>query len=309
MQLNSLKSLDSKTANGVLAAAALSTAPDPGVGERPNVLRAYEREAAAVLSEIRHHLRIAKDNDSSEARRLVSKALTDALQKSILADSNTADILSRIGSAGRLPPYAYNVVQSKQFQEFFYALGISRNNIEEAVKSPDDFQHMMTEGMHPDARDLSLFMKRVMSREPTRRNWLLVQSHRIGTDQKVGAAWRVYPDDVDIQRAQTPVDVLKAFVFAFGVPVKIGDARGLFLDPQTFPAESEVAIDWSGAPPEHFLATSRTTSGADGLVRIGATYCIDIAKYRSSLKRHGVKVEMPSTPYQRVSDFAYTEHV
>src|SRR5262249_50084408 len=58
MNLDTLKSFDKKTAYGVLAAAALSTAPDPGVGQRAGVLRTYGREAEAVLAEIYNRLRI-----------------------------------------------------------------------------------------------------------------------------------------------------------------------------------------------------------------------------------------------------------
>ena len=108
---------------------------------------------------------------------------------------------------------------------------MSRTNIEEAVKHPDDYQHVMTEGMPMETRDISLFMKRIMSREANRRHWLLVQSHRVGIDQRVGAAWRVFPADVNIEAALHPLDVLKAFVQVFGFPIKVGEMiQGTFIE-------------------------------------------------------------------------------
>src|SRR5262249_42284317 len=159
----------------------------------------YEKEADEVLSEIRGRLKISPDNVSPQARASVEKVLADALQQSILSGQKTADILSRVGQAGQLSPVLYNVIQPKEFVDLFYQLGVSRNHVENAVKHPDDFQHIMTEGMPEDWRDISLFMKRVVSRDPHKSHWLLIQTHRIGVDQRVSSAWQIYPDDVDLE--------------------------------------------------------------------------------------------------------------
>src|SRR5215471_9357454 len=99
MNLETLKQFDSKTANGILAAAALATAPYPGVGEKPYVLQTYARQADAVLSEIRERLKISPHDESAKARASVDKALADALQDSIGGDAKIADALSRVGQA------------------------------------------------------------------------------------------------------------------------------------------------------------------------------------------------------------------
>lgn len=296
MKLATLERVDPAAVKGILAAAALASAPDPGVGERPALLRTYEREATAVLSEIYDRLNISRENNSPQARVSISKAIAEALRQSILPNINVAEVLSRVGSAGLLAPSAYNVIQPDEFRAVFYNLGVTRNHVDDAVKQPDDHQHLMTEGMPEHSQDLSLFMKRVMSRDPVRRHWLLVQAHRVGIDQKVGAAWRVYPDDVNIELAQKPIDVLKAFVLSYGVPVRVGDTRGLFIESQTYPGGSQVKIDWTSAPPEHFLSAAHTTSTVDGMFRFGIAYCIDLPKYRLALKRRGVKVIDPGPP-------------
>jgi hypothetical protein len=290
MNLDVLKKFDPGTVSGILAAAALSTSPDPGIGERPLVVRTYEREATAALAEIRNKLNISDDIDSVEARASVSKTLADALRRAILERVDTTKVLSRIGAAGQLPPAAYNVIQPPEFAAMFYATGLSRNYVEEAVKYPDDHQHLMTEAMPESWRDISLFMKRVMSRDFRRRHWLLVQSHRIGIDQKVIAAWQVFPDDVDLQSAQHPIDVLKAFVTVYGCPISIGGPKALFIESQLHPRGNNITIDHTGAPEDHFLSTAHTTD-ATGQSRVGVTYCIDMPKYRAALQSHGVKVE------------------
>jgi hypothetical protein len=286
MHLDVLDRFDHATANGILAAAALASAPDPGVGDRPLVLRTYEKEAEATLQEIRRRLGVT-DRDSAEAQAAVSKVLADSLRESILSGANTEEVLSRVGKAGLLAPAAYNVIQPPEFQQTFYNLGIARNHVDDVVKHPDDYQHLMTAGMPENWRDMSLFMKRVMSREPKKRYWLLVQAHRLGIDQKVSAAWRVYPGDVNFEDAQKPMDVLRAFAESFGSPITIGETKSLFLESKMYPAGIQVTADWTSAPRDHFVSFSHTTD-ALGQFRIGIAYCIDLQKYRVALKSHGI---------------------
>jgi hypothetical protein len=307
MKLNVLDRFDPKTANGILAAAALASAPDPGVGERPSILRTYEKEASEVLSEIRHLLRIPSDNFSADARGSVSKALADALRDSILRGTNTTEVIARVGQTGQLPPIAYNVIQPKEFANVFYGLGVTRNHIEDAVKHPDDHQHLMTGGMPIDWQDISLFMKRVISRDPSKSHWLLVQTHRLGLDQQVRSACLIYPGDVNIEDAQLPIDVLKAFVAVYGVPLSVGTVKALFVDSETFPIGENVVVDWSGAPPDHFVSFAKTTSATSGLLKVGVAYCIDTGKYRTAVKKRGLKVA-DAMPVSAVLSETTTSH-
>src|SRR5262249_19317598 len=132
----------------------------------------------------------------------------------------------------------------------------------------------------------------VMSRDPQKRRWLLVQTHRIGVDQVVNAAWMVYPSDVDIDGAQKPIDVLRAFAEAFGCPIGIGDIKSLFLETKLYPPGKPVTVDWTGAPPDHFVSITHTTDSV-GQFRIGAAYCIDLHRYRAALRSHGIDVPDP----------------
>jgi hypothetical protein len=105
----------------------------------------------------------------------------------------------------------------------------------------------MTEGLPEDAKTLSLFMKQVTSRGVHESRWLLVQTNRIG-QQHVQAAWIIFPSDVDLSMASAPIDALIAFVDGFGCPISVGDKKAIFVDPQQFPFDANVKVDWTGAP-------------------------------------------------------------
>jgi hypothetical protein len=128
-----------------------------------------------------------------------------------------------------------------------------------------------------------------------------------GIDQRVGAAWRIYPNDINLETAQRPIDVLKAFVEAYGVPMTIGDTKALFTESRAYPPNVPVKVDWTGAPEDCFVSFSHTTDAA-GRFRIGVTYCIDIPKYSVTLKAHGVKVEEPKKIFHRAITQTTTLH-
>jgi hypothetical protein len=291
MNLSTLERFDAQTANAILAAAALASAPDPGVGEPLGLLRAYGEEADTVLTEIRNRLKISEDNNSPEARGSVERVLAEALQKSILSGRKITEALSRIGQAGRLAPELYDVVQSKEFRDLFYALGVTSTHVERAVRHPDDYQHLLSEDMPEKHRhDISLFMQRVTSRDLRKSHWLLVQTHRTGTKQNVRSAWQIYPDDVNIERAQKPIDVLKAFANVYGVPISVGDRKELFIDAESFPTGTQVKVDWTGAPALHFTSISYATNDTSRITKVGIAYCIDLEKYAAALAKRGARV-------------------
>jgi hypothetical protein len=239
--------------------------------------------------DVLQRLNISPDNNSPEARASVDKILADTLRQSLLSGVNSSDVLSRVGQAGRLWPVLYNVIQPKEFQNVFYGLGVTSNHVENAVKHPDDHQHIMTEGMPSDWRAISLFMKRVISRDAHKSHWLLVQAHRMGADQQVVSAWQIYPDEVNIENARRPIDVLRAFVAVYGVPLKVAETKALFVDSESFPIDAKVIVDWTGAPEDFFVSFAHTSNSDAGILRLGVAYCIDLRKYRVALRKRGVR--------------------
>jgi hypothetical protein len=292
MNLATLQGLDQRTAEGVLAAAALATSPDPGMADP---LRQYSLQAAELLAEIRHHLRIKPDDTSPRSKYAIDNFLAEALRQSILGPGTNTEALKRVGQSGRLAPALYRVVQPNGFADLFYGLGVKANHVDDAVRRPDDYQHLMTEALvgTPEEKTISLFMKRVNSRDQRNRHWLLVQTHRTGTDQIAQAAWRLYPSEIDLSQAATPLDALKAFVNVFGCPIKIGDKKTLFIESDTFPCDTEVKLSWSEAPPEHFWSISVLRDRAKRVFLVGTAYVINISQYRDMLRAHGVQVREP----------------
>jgi hypothetical protein len=297
MSLTTLEKLDHRTAEGVLAAAALATSPDPGIHREDDPLRKYADQAAKLLKEIRERLRIEPHDDSPRSKFEIDKFLASALRQSMTGSGDSAEALKRAGQQGRLAPALYTVVQSKGFTDIFYPLGVSATHVDDAIKRPDDYQHLMTNVLAgtPDERTISLFMKHVNSRDQRHQHWLLVQTHRIGTTQVAQAAWRVYPEVVDLSQAATPLDALKAFVNVFGNPIVIAGERTMFGDSYTFPYGEEVRVSWKEAPPDHFWSISIARDQSKSVFYIGTIYCVDLSKYRDSIINRGARVR-PSLP-------------
>ena len=294
MVLDTLKGVDSKTANGILAAAALMTSADPGIGEPAGIVRQYRIQADEILSEVRSRLKISVDDSSQKARTSIDDFLARALRDSALG-ANTHEALSRAGQAGRLSPALYQVVQPLSFRNVFSTLGISASHVEDAVLHPDDHQHLLAEGIPEQARSISLFMKLVIARDFAKSRWLLVQAVRNGTTLTVNSAWQVYPQDIDISNARQPLDVLRAFAEKYGYPIRVGEnERALFVDALTYPLDATVKVDWTGAPPDWFVAFAQSANMETSVFKVGIAYCIDLARYRSDLRKHGVKVTEPS---------------
>jgi hypothetical protein len=176
MNLDTLQHLDKRTAEGILAVAALSTAPNSGVEETSDFFARYSKQADDLLSEIRSRLRISPADNSDSARATIDNFLSQTLQRLLLEPASASSALGRAGQSGRLSPVLYEVIQSPEFRNIFYGLGVTSNHVVNAIKHPDDHQHLMTESIPEESKTLSLFMKRVVARNTRNSHWLLVQA-------------------------------------------------------------------------------------------------------------------------------------
>lgn len=294
MSLSALRHFDPTTASGILAAAALATAPNPGPGE-PDLVAQYRDEVRVVLAEIRNVLKLGAEDQSARARAAIDQFISKALDDAVFAGSSVADALARAGNAGRLSPGMYNLIQPSVFVDGFRRLGVRKQHVEEAVKNPDDFQHLMTEYALDSERDMfSLFMKLVPNRGVRPAHWLLVHTIRRGIDLIVQSAWRILPAEVNLDGASVPLDVLARFSDAFGVDVRVGAQKGKLLVSESFPKQanaSEIQFDIEiEAPARHgelFASFShRALTKNPNIFVVGIAFCIDIDRYKSSLKRN-----------------------
>jgi hypothetical protein len=284
MNLATLKELDAKTANGILAAAVLTSNPNPGTDL--GLVKTYSKQAADLLADIRQQLNINDEDSSSDAHLLIQRWLSNAIKDQVLKGAFDAP-LKRAGQTGRLPPSMYRVEEKPGFQKIFRPFGTTRANVEDAVRFPDDYQHLMTELADAESKDvISLFMKKVVSKGRDS-FWLIVQTHRVGITQIVQSAWRIYTDVIDLANADRPIDVLKAFIKVFGIPMRIRGKEVLFLEAEEAPKREALAFQVRGDL-ETFGSVSFTSTTNPDIVQVGIAYSINIPNYRSYLKEHGV---------------------
>ena len=68
------------------------------------------------------------------------------------------------------------------------------------------------------------------------------------------AAWFVYPAEVNVELVQQPLDVLKAFVENYGVPITIGPTSALFIESEKIPPGTPVQAKFGGDIRNRFTA-------------------------------------------------------
>lgn len=293
--LNTLKTLDTRTAQGILANLTLEMMPDPGVPSK--VGRHVDAETRdRLLHELRIRLRLKRDDNSPKARALLYKALAEEISGLALAGSKIKEVKARVGQQGLLSPRLYRIDFS--FPNFRIAAekcGVTRAQAEDAIRHPDSFEHFKPEllGFDPE-RATSLFLK--AQKDGGEFYQLLVLTKRHDDTLTVINAWRVYPSDVDLSRAETPLDVLRAFVESFGIEFKIGGVeKKLFM-------YERVAVKDKGEHIEvHFdpkIADGDQVVGQaffeqkQGVLEVAVAFEIDYIVYAESLRRHGVRVAM-----------------
>ncbi len=297
MNLDTLKNLDNATANSVLAAAALSMAPDAGLGD-DDIVKAHKAQADAVIKELRTKLALGGEGRLvPEQQARVDQLLGKVISATVFAERDPSDALARAGQAGRLPPGLYEVRLTANFMTTFGRHGIKKKLIEEIVHKPDDLQHLLTK--HAQEQDvISLFMKR-MQPAGKEAHWLLTQTHRQGIAQIAQSAWRVYPADVDLSEAKDPLDVLKAFVETFGLNIPLGNRQTKFIESEPLFGKGTNAqqllrsiIEQNAKLPHlsFFASASHVRTLTPNRYNVGVAYCIDLRKYETALRQRGFNV-------------------
>lgn len=294
MMLDSLKKYDASTANGILAAIALSST-NPGVGSAAEVETSYVKEREEVLAELRAKLHLGSSVEINEAR--LSAALAEQMRELALAGKDQGAILDRAGQAGRLLPDLYSVTLGPDFQTFV-GLGTRVAHVENAIRQPTIVQHFTVETAS-DAAPFSLFLQMHSAVRTEDSFWLAIVAQRQGRTLIVHCAVRVYLGDVELETAREPIDVLRAFAEKFGFNVTVGKSTGKFIVDEVFPRTL------SG----EFLRgmTIKGTLGLDyfGMLnfinlpdrhQVVMGFAINITRYAESLRFHGVKTSGNSRP-------------
>jgi hypothetical protein len=287
MMLDSLKQYDSDTANNILAAIALSSTTNPGVGEAAESIGAYEQERVAVLQELRSRLNVSPSDDPAEINRRVLALLSRQIHEISLEGKDADAVLARAGQAGRLTPSLYRVEFVPTFA-ICVGLGTKIAHVHDAILRSDEVQHL--EGAQGEP-GFSLFLKFHVNAISSDSFWLLVLAHRNGRTLIVQNAWRVYPSDVDLTDAKRPIDVLRAFANVFGLQVQVGIQAGKFILNEIIPLRVGQVIRAYTIKGLRNKAYVGTMSGHDlpEAHRVIVAYAIDLLAYEKSLHHHKVR--------------------
>jgi hypothetical protein len=278
-----LEKYDRATAANILGAAALIAGDSPE--NEPGLVKEYGEKAQELLLAIRKSLKTS-DAGGDDAQISVANYLTNEIQRNLFAEKDRKDALVSAGQAGRLNPVLYTVRQPGAFADLFYRLSLKPTYVEDAVKHPDDYQHLLeTNASAASKGKLSIFLKLIRSARAGSDHWLLVQAQRDGLVQIAQSAWRIFPDVVELSDAKQPIDVLRAFVNVFGIEVNLGGITGKFIE--SIPVhrrEKGVNFHHEMRAPFYNSASYNKTDDPD-VVQVGAAYCIDIVKYAAVLQQ------------------------
>ncbi|HEV7858387.1 MAG TPA: hypothetical protein VGO91_07130 [Pyrinomonadaceae bacterium] len=254
---------------------------DPRLGEK-------------ILNELRVHLRLKRNDNSPRALGKLYGALSEEMAKLALKGVDLNVVKARLGQQGSLSPSQYVIKFTVTFVRFGEKCGISRQQVESALRKPDAVEHLRPEHFGFDLeKATSLFLKtQTTTSAPSGLYHLLILTDRHGYTLDVLNAWRVYPSDVDLSTATTPLDVFRAFVETFGTTFRIGDKEKKLFMYEKLPIQTDeemVKINTLQGV-ERLIQGQVVGQFNNEMFEVVISYQIDYANYTESLRKHGLKV-------------------
>jgi hypothetical protein len=137
---------------------------------------------------------------------------------------------------------------------------------------------------------LSLYAKQI-GLKGRRPHVLLVEAVRVGANLKVSDGWRLYPEDVRLTSAMSPLDLLGAFLAVHGVPLVIGDAAqtsSIILYARIRRLAENTPIASFGALPQGATISSRMHMRVtpEGWIEVAMAYAINDTSYKQAWRRN-----------------------
>lgn len=291
--LDTLSGYEPSEALGVLSSLTFQLSPEP-LFEGETSKGKVDFTSESVVAEIRGRVGLAPDDYSDEARDKILSFISDQISEIVLGRTDEKAVLNRLGDRGVLRPDLYEITFPASFKQFSDR-GIRREHIRQALNYPDDVEHVLPDDMpFKGEGSFSLYVKHHRSSDPNDNFSLLVVSSRKGYQQRVDDAFRVYPSDVNIGSAKYPVELLKALVEKYGLPLDVGNQKGKFFFLVIIDKVPEEETFIIGAPfprdknvPYEAKFTLRET---ENTIEVAMAYALDEGVYRNDLKKHGVQV-------------------
>ncbi len=299
--LPSLRNQSAKEIEGILASLTLDMLPNPGIGGAPSDLTMDVRDR--LIQEIRISLGLKMDDKSPAAMSKIYDYLAREMGHAALADVDIKEVKTRLGDKGELAPPLYKIVFTDSYKHSGNRRGVDERAIERTLQSPDSVEHLRPELLGiTSKRATSLYLKQFINNSrPFNSHSLLVLCTRIGYVQEVSDAWLIFHSDVDLSKAKTPLDVLKALVAKYGFEIQIGERKASFFWHEWVPISRRLPyneiIRIPTEPSVNWAITWSPGEMRDNSVELTYAFAINYAAYDADLVRHGIRIK-PNTPQQ-----------
>jgi hypothetical protein len=247
---------------------------------------------SSVLNEARRITNVSVGDQSTSARGKLLDVVSKEISNVVVQGKKGNEAKDRLGHSGDLHLSLYDVSYPKGFSSRYLKYGIRRSHIESAIKSPDQYQHMLPQVDLENRSGFTLFTKFHSSGNAKDNFVLVVQAQRYRSSLAVVAAWRVYLSEVSLNRALTPIDVLREFVETYGLDEDWGITTSKFLFNKKIPfdrLEPQLLENRENVlNPQGVCILSAFRDKSNRVLIVAIAYSIDLTKYRRDIKKHGV---------------------
>jgi len=241
-----------------------------------------------VLSEVYKKLRLSPTEQSEAQRAELFSYLAKEMSRAALSNANIEEIKERAGQRGDLRPSLYKIKIPNDARKVATERFISLGEISDTVEHPDEVEHLLPERFGINGEAVSLYSQRWVAEKTGEVSYLLVLTRRQGYTQTVVDAIRIYESDVDVSRATTLLDMLRAFVDVYGQVQQVGERREKFFLYEIIPFSGNQAevIRFPSEPEGEVVLSRFFCKFSNSTVEIAIAYSILEGKYRSDLRRH-----------------------
>lgn len=210
--IKSLKRLDSSEQERILSSLAAHFLPTPYEREEP-----LSQTEQVALDEIWTKLRMSKYDKSPAARRMVLELISELISEPVRSSARWNDARARLGNRGLLRPNQYQLVTGP-FDKVVRFAAIRESHIESIIYNADQYEDILEDRLRDTpVSAIRLCKKRIND------FYVVVQTKKVGYKLTAEAAYRLYPDFIDVNDLSTPMNSLKAFIDRYGVYFELND--------------------------------------------------------------------------------------
>ncbi len=243
--MQALNSFDRHVAAGILARAALALQNGESSVLSRSIVDNEPALRAALIAEACNKLGLKPDDRSPDVVARLEDYF-DAESERLIGEPRVEAAFQRLIARGDFPSDLYDIRIIPNIRDFFGA-GFERekNLIERTIRAPTSEQHFGPPVTPKEPYLISLFARKFTTPFPARDFTMLVAGQR-GQQYMfhVHQAWRLYSSRVDIQGAETLVDLLRRFADVYGAEITLDGKRGRFFLTSEQVAPSRIVVEF-----------------------------------------------------------------